>query len=339
MGNVQRQQETAVLISALLNLPLAKSKAKIEAAIIAQKHILLTAPTGTGKSSFLPWLLAGEDKRVVVLQPRQLAARELAKFLSKYVGEETVGYKFRFESKQTKNTRILFQTYGSFLQTLGKWDWIIFDEFHERRQEMDLLLGMALASGQRVAVLSAELEREALENYLGVECLKIENPGFPVEVIHQEGKAGEPLVSQVERAVKSVLYNEVGGTVLVFLPGKAEIAVCRERVAESLGKNSPELFSLFGGQLKEEQEKIFVQNENTRIVFTTNIAETSLTIPNVKAVIDSGFERMAFDDPTTGLRTLRLARIAMQNAVQRTGRAGRTQKRSLHTLVERARRT
>nr|AGS52101.1 ATP-dependent helicase HrpB [uncultured bacterium contig00029] len=321
------------MISALLNLPLAKSKAKIEAAIAKQKHLLLTAPTGTGKSSFLPWLLAGENKRVVVLQPRQLAARELAKFLSKHLGEETVGYKFRFESKQTKNTRILFQTYGSFLQNCLNRDfqdseinWIVFDEFHERRAEMDLLLGMALASGQRVAVLSAELEREALEKYLGVECLRIENPGFPVEVIHQEGKAGEPLASQVERAVKSILYNEIDGTILVFLPGKAEIAACRERVAESLGKNSPQLFSLFGGQLKEEQEKIFEPNENTRIIFTTNIAETSLTIPNVKAVIDSGFERMAFDDSATGLKTLRLARIAMQNAVQRTGRAGRTQK-------------
>ena len=284
----------------------------------------------------MPWLLAGEHKSVLVLQPRRLAARELAKFLANCYGEiigETVGYKFRFESKVSKNTRILFQTYGSFLAensqltTLNsQLDWLIFDEFHERRAEMDLLLAGAIAKGQRVAVLSAELERDALENYLGVECLKIENPGFPVEIIRQEPKLGEPLANQVERAVKNVLYNGVGGTILVFLPGKAEIAACKERVAESLGKNSPELFSLFGGQLKEEQEKIFEPCENARIIFTTNIAETSLTIPGVRAVIDSGFERMAFDDSSTGLRTLRLARIAMQNAVQRTGRAGRTQK-------------
>jgi ATP-dependent helicase HrpB len=336
VGNVQGQQEIAVLISALLNLPLAKSRAEIEARTSSQKHLLLTAPTGTGKSSFLPWLLAGESGRILILQPRQLAARELAKFLANCYGEpvgETAGYKFRFESKLGKNTRILFQTYGSFLaensqpSTLNsQLDWLIFDEFHERRAEMDLLLAAAVAKGQRVAVLSAELERESLENYLGVKCLKIENPGFPVEIIRQEAKAGESLAGQVERAVKNVLYNEVGGTILVFLPGKAEIAVCRERVAEALGKNSPELFSLFGGQLKEEQEKIFEPCENTRIIFTTNIAETSLTIPNVKAVIDSGFERMAFDDFSTGLRTLRLSRIAMQNAVQRTGRAGRTQK-------------
>jgi ATP-dependent helicase HrpB len=191
---------------------------------------------------------------------------------------------------------------------------------------MDLLLGLALAREQRVAVLSAELEREALEKYLSVECLRIENPGFPVEIIRQEAKAGELLANQVERAVKSILYNKISGTILVFLPGKAEIAACRERVAESLGKNSPELYSLFGGQLKEEQENIFEPSENARIIFTTNIAETSLTIPNVKAVIDSGFERMAFDDSATGLRTLRMQRIAMQNAVQRAGRAGRTQK-------------
>lgn len=126
MGNVQRQQETAVLISALLNLPLARSKAEIERRLtvgaLRATPLLLTAPTGTGKSSFLPWLLAGEDKRVVVLQPRQLAARELAKFLAKCHGEpvgETVGYKFRFESKVSKNTRILFQTYGSFCRLLA----------------------------------------------------------------------------------------------------------------------------------------------------------------------------------------------------------------------------
>jgi len=324
------------LISALLNLPLAKSRAEIEACIASQKHLLLTAPTGTGKSSFLPWLLAGESNRVLILQPRRLAARELAKFLASCYGEpvgETIGYKFRFESKISKNTKIIFQTYGSFLaensqlSTLNsQLNWIVFDEFHERGADMDLLLASALARGQRVAVLSAELERESLENYLGVKCLKIENPGFPVEIIRQEARSGEPLAAQVERAVKSILYNDIGGTILVFLPGKAEIAACRERVAGSLGKNAPELFSLFGGQLKDEQEKIFEKCENTRIIFTTNIAETSLTIPNVKAVIDSGFERMAFDDFSTGLKTLRLARIAMQNAVQRTGRAGRTQK-------------
>jgi len=332
VGNVQTKEENGILI----NFPLAASRAEIELRLKQQKHLLLTAPTGTGKSSFLPWLLAGEQSRVTVLQPRQLAARELAKFLSKFYKEpvgETVGYKFRFESKISKNTRIIFQTYGSFLSELlypipqtQNPNWLIFDEFHERRAEMDLLLGFALAKGQRVAVLSAELEREALEKYLGVECLKVENPGFPVEIIRQEAKTNEPLVNQVERAVKSVLYNEINGTVLVFLPGKAEIAACRARVSESLGKNSPELFSLFGGQLKEEQEKIFEPSESTRIIFTTNIAETSLTIPNVKVVIDSGFERMAFDDAGMGLRTLRLSRIAMQNAVQRTGRAGRTQK-------------
>jgi ATP-dependent helicase HrpB len=327
VGNVQRQQE------ATLTVPLAKSRASIEQHVSQHKHLLLTAPTGTGKSSFLPWLLAGESKSVVVLQPRQLAARELAKFLAGCYKEpvgETVGYKFRFESKTSPNTRILFQTYGSFLANCLnrnlRNDWVIFDEFHERRAEMDLLLGAMLAKGQRVAVLSAELEREGLERYLGVKCLKIENPGFPVEIIRQEARTGEPLAMQVERAVKNVLYNEINGGVLVFLPGKAEISQCREKVADSLGKNSLEFFSLFGGQLKEEQEKIFYKSEDTRIIFTTNIAETSLTIPNIKAVIDSGLEKMAFDDSSTGLRTLRLSRIAMQNAVQRTGRAGRTQK-------------
>jgi len=317
VGDVQGRQKTAILT----DLPLARAFVETDNYPSLQTYakipLLLTAPTGTGKSSFLPWYLAGESGRVLVLQPRRLAARELAKFLSRVCGD-AVGYKFRFESNVSKNTRILFQTYGSFLAEMSEnWDWVIFDEFHERRAEMDLLLGAMIAKGQRVAVLSAELERESLERYLGVKCLRIENPGFPVEIIHQES-------GDVVQAVKTVLYNNIGGTVLVFLPGKAEIAKCRERVAESLGKNCPKLFSLFGGQLKEDQEKIFEPSLDTRIIFTTNIAETSLTIPNVRAVIDSGYERVAFDE--MGLRTLRLSRISMQNAVQRTGRAGRTQK-------------
>lgn len=320
----------------ILNLPLAASKDEIEKRLKEQKHLLLTAPTGTGKSSFLPYLLAGKNKKIIVLQPRQLAAKELAKFLASAYNESVgnrVGYKFRFENKSCGNTQILFQTYGSFLaeithnkKHLTNIDWIIFDEFHERKAEMDLLLAVVLSEGKRVAVLSAELERESLERYLGVKCLKIESKNFPVEIIHQEPKIGEALASQVERAVKSILLNNINGTILVFLPGKAEISICKERVEESLGKNSAQFYSLFGGQLKEEQEKIFEQSEDLRIIFTTNIAETSLTIPGVKAVIDSGFERIMFNDLVSGLKTLRLSRIAMQNAIQRTGRAGRTQK-------------
>lgn len=320
-------------------LPLVSSLPAIAAQVAEGGNLLLTAPTGTGKSSLLPWLLAQNGQRVAVLQPRRIAALSLAQFLSRAYGEEPggqVGYRFRLENCASTNTQVLFQTYGSFMQaTLHRqdapWDWVVFDEFHERRAEMDLLLAYLLqwqkqAPGQapRLAVLSAELNRETLEKLLGIPCLRIANPGFPVQVVHQDTKVGEALEVQVVRAVRNLRANAVWNTTLVFLPGKGEIDNCHRAVREALGPECPELLNLFGGQELAEQRRIFTDTPAPRIIFTTNIAETSLTVPQVSAVIDSGYERSADYNANQDLRVLRLGRISLQNAVQRTGRAGRT---------------
>lgn len=325
--------------SLFASLPLAQELAPIAARIAQGGNLLLTAPTGTGKSSLLPWLLSQNQARVAVLQPRRLAASSLARFLAKAFDEEpgaTVGYRFRLESRVSAQTRIVFQTYGSFVQTQlnggePRLDWVVFDEFHERRSEMDLLLAYLLAwqkkspqDAPRIAVLSAELNRETLEKLLGIPCLRVGNPGYTVQIVHQEPKVAEPLEKQVVRAVRSLRANQVWNTTLVFLPGKAEIERCHREVEESLGPGVAELLDLHGNQENAEQKRIFEDTEKPRIVFTTNIAETSLTIPQVSAVIDSGLERSADYDVSRDLRVLRLGRISLQNAVQRTGRAGRT---------------
>ncbi|MCK9183429.1 MAG: DEAD/DEAH box helicase, partial [Fibrobacteraceae bacterium] len=325
------------------SLPLYPSAKKILDEISKNRNLLLTAPTGTGKSTFIPWLLSGQKEgkaRIAVLEPRRLATTSLSAYLSRLSKEpegKTVGYKIRFESCTSSDTRIFFTTYGSFLQSAihgtTNFDWIIFDEFHERRAEMDLLLAHFLAlqkknpeNTPRIAILSAELNREELENLLGVECLKVGVPSYPVEILRQNSTPGTPLSSNIIRALRTLERNGVWNTTLVFLPGKGEISSVHREVEDAFGYGKLELLDLFGGQTKENEARIFRETETPRIIFTTNVAETSLTIPNVSGVIDSGLERTTEFNPIQKKSFLKLSRISLQNAVQRTGRAGRTRK-------------
>ena len=358
------------------DLALAEEEGKLEAAIAASRNLLIEAPTGSGKSLFIPYFLSKHCKgRVVVLQPRRIAALALAQFSAKLHGEpcgKTVGYQFRQDSCKSANTRILFQTYGNFLQELlhGKLDadWIVFDEYHERKADMDLLFAYFLrgaairaerprvsqsdqakagregesetmseclrrdrAERPRIAVMSAALNREELETVLGVKCLSLGHPLYPVQIINQTPATGTSLVSgvgldaEVVRALRTLYRNNIWQTTLVFLPGKAEIARCHTAVAEALGNNCAEFLELYGGQDRETQDRIFEVTERPRVIFTTNIAETSITVPNVTGVVDSGIERVSLYDDSEKVNVLRTLPISMQNAIQRSGRSGRTQ--------------
>ncbi len=360
------------------DLALAEEEGKLEAAIAASRNLLIEAPTGSGKSLFIPYFLSKHCKgRVVVLQPRRIAALALAQFSAKLHGEtcgKTVGYQFRQDSCKSADTRILFQTYGNFLQELlhGKLDadWIVFDEYHERKADMDLLFGYFLrretrderregprvsqsdqaeagregeseaishcfsnnrAERPRIAVMSAALNREELETVLGVKCLSLGHPLYPVQIINQTPATGTSLVSgvgldaEVVRALRTLYRNNIWQTTLVFLPGKAEIARCHTAAAEALGNNCAEFLELYGGQDRETQDRIFEVTERPRVIFTTNIAETSITVPNVTGVVDSGIERVSLYDDSEKVNVLRTLPISMQNAIQRSGRSGRTQ--------------
>ena len=331
------------------DLALAEEEGKLEAAIAASRNLLIEAPTGSGKSLFIPYFLSKHCKgRVVVLQPRRIAALALAQFSAKLHGEtcgKTVGYQFRQDSCKSADTRILFQTYGNFLQELlhGKLDadWIVFDEYHERKADMDLLFGYFLRRETRderrencvprIAVMSAALNREELETVLGVKCLSLGHPLYPVQIINQTPATGTSLVSgigldaEVVRALRTLYRNNIWQTTLVFLPGKAEIARCHTAAAEALGNNCAEFLELYGGQDRETQDRIFEVTERPRVIFTTNIAETSITVPNVTGVVDSGIERVSLYDDSEKVNVLRTLPISMQNAIQRSGRSGRTQ--------------
>ena len=385
------------------DLALAEEESKLEAALEESRNLLIEAPTGSGKSLFIPYFLSKHCKgRVVVLQPRRIAALALAQFSAKLHGEpcgKTVGYQFRQESCKSADTRILFQTYGNFLQELlhGKLDadWVVFDEYHERKADMDLLFAYFKANAKRmpvsrncqaqagsegesearpenllrngaertpvsrscqaqagregesearpenslhngaertrIAVMSAALNRDELEAVLGVKCLSLGHPLYPVQILNQTPATGTSLVSgvgldaEVVRALKTLYRNGIWQTTLVFLPGKAEIARCHSAAAEALGNNCAEFLELYGGQDRETQDRIFEVTERPRVIFTTNIAETSITVPNVTGVIDSGIERVSLYDDSEKVNVLRTMPISMQNAIQRSGRSGRTQ--------------
>ena len=322
------------------DLALAEEEGKLEAAIAASQNLLIEAPTGSGKSLFIPYFLSKHSKgRVVVLQPRRIAALSLAQFSAKLHNEpcgKTVGYQFRQDSCKSAGTRILFQTYGNFLQELlhGKCDadWVVFDEYHERKADMDLLFAYFRNTERpRIAVMSAALNRSELETVLGVKCLTLGHPLYPVQIINQIPATGTSLVSgvgldaEVVRALKTLYRNNIWQTTLVFLPGKAEIARCHTAAAEALGQNCAEFLELYGGQDRETQDRIFEVTERPRVIFTTNIAETSITVPNVTGVVDSGIERVSLYDDSEKVNVLRTLPISMQNAIQRSGRSGRTQ--------------
>ena len=323
------------------DLAFAEEEDKLVHAIATSRNLLIEAPTGSGKSLYIPWFLSRHfSGRIVVLQPRRIAALALAQYSAKLHNEpcgKTVGYQFRQDSCKSNETRILFQTYGNFLQEVlhGKLnaDWVVFDEYHERKADMDLLFAYLTenANMPRIAVMSAALNRDELEASLGVKCLQLGHPLYPVQIIHQKPAAGiniaasQGIESEVVRALRTLYRNNIWQTTLVFLPGKAEIARCHTAASEALGDNVAEFLELYGGQDRETQDRIFEETERPRVIFTTNIAETSITVPNVTGVVDSGIERVNEYDDSKKVNVLRTLPISLQNAIQRSGRSGRTQ--------------
>ncbi len=334
------------------DLAIAEEEQKLVNAIETSRNLLVEAPTGSGKSLYIPWFLSRHfSGRIVVLQPRRIAALALAQYSAKLHNEpcgKTVGYQFRQDSCKSGETRILFQTYGNFLQELlhGKFnaDWVVFDEYHERKADMDLLFAYLLKlqtvseasdnegkKAPRIAVMSAALNRDELESALGVKCLQLGHPLYPVQILHQKPAAGinissgQGLESEIVRALRTLYRNNIWQTTLVFLPGKAEIARCHTAACEALGENVAEFLELYGGQDRETQDRIFEETERPRVIFTTNIAETSITVPNVTGVVDSGIERVSEYDDSEKVNVLRTLPISLQNAIQRSGRSGRTQ--------------
>lgn len=296
------------------------------------RPVVVTSPTGSGKSTRVP-LWCAENGPVLVVEPRRVVARALARRVaseSRTRLGELAGYAVKDDARWTDSTRILFCTPGVALRLLasGELDrfptWIL-DEFHERRAETDLLLALARHRGEagRIVLLSATLDAPGLARDLGAEVLHSDGRLFPVDIDyqpapHRSAPADSTLPLRIERALAGLEATD--GTVLVFLPGVGEI---HETRAWLEGRFAAELLCLHGQMPPEEQDRALSDPApgTLRVVLSTNVAESALTVAGVVAVIDSGLERRLVRDG--GLSALSLEAISQSSADQRAGRAGR----------------
>ncbi|SKA71525.1 ATP-dependent helicase HrpB [Enterovibrio nigricans] len=308
----------------------------------ANSQLILKAPPGAGKSTRLPLILLQQrviTGKIVMLEPRRLAARNIASYLASQLGEkvgDTIGLRVRGETRVSSRTRLEIVTEGVMTRMLQQdpeltgIDLLIFDEFHERNLDADLSLALALEvqdalrDDLKILVMSATLDAEALTNLLPqAGYIESEGRSYPVELRYKRLTEKVNFIGAVAKEIVTLLSQE-SGSMLVFLPGAGEI----RRLAEQLNGqlDSEVLVCPLYGQLTEvqQQQAITVTPKGKRkVVLATNIAETSLTIEGIRMVVDCGLERIALWDPKSGINRLESVRIARSSAEQRAGRAGR----------------
>ncbi|MCP4604132.1 MAG: ATP-dependent RNA helicase [Proteobacteria bacterium] len=292
--------------------------------------VVVTAPTGSGKSTQVPRWCATIG-RVLVVEPRRVACRGLAQRVSVLEGSELgveVGYSVRDDSCSNPDTQLLFATPGVVLRQMAKgdlsqYDTVVLDEFHERSLDVDLLLALLMVRFHgHLVVMSATLAAERVASHLGGAHLHAEGRAFEVTCRHVPGKDMLPTLSGLEERIGEALHlaRKDSGDILIFLPGKAEIARAAERLQHL---DDFEVMRIHGGLTLKEQARIFEPGTGRRIILSTNVAETSITIPRIGVVIDSGLVRRT--RYVSGRGFLTMVPVAMDSADQRMGRAGRTE--------------
>ncbi|MGY4514574.1 ATP-dependent helicase HrpB [Lysobacter sp. HA18] len=312
---------------------------RIRESLAAHPRLVLEAPPGAGKTTQVPPALLDApwlgDRKILMLEPRRVAARAAAMFMAKSRGEEvgrTVGYRIRFDNRVSGETRIEVVTEGiltrmiqddPMLDGIGA---ILFDEFHERHMAADLGLALALdvqsqlRDDLRIVVMSATLDGERLANFLDAPRLSSEGRSYPVEIAHLPARRDEKSEHQVRRAIEHALATHPGD-LLVFLPGQREIS----RVQSLVEHVDADVLALHGELPVEQQSRVLQPSTDgrRRVVLATNVAESSVTLPGVRVVIDTGVAREPRFDPVSGFSRLDVVPIAQASADQRAGRAGR----------------
>ena len=325
------------------HLPIHDILEKIKASLAQESVVILQAPPGAGKSTILPIALLDENwlggQKILMLEPRRLAARAVATRMADLIGEEVgqkVGYRVRFESKVSVKTQLEVLTEGlltrliqqdNMLEGIGL---VIFDEFHERSLHADLALALCrevqqvLRPDLKILIMSATLDTKLLSGLMGnAPVLISEGREHPIQYIYTDVDKHAHISVNVAAVVKRAV-QEQDGDILVFLPGAGEILRTYEILSTSL---SPDItiHPLYGDLSPAEQQKAILPNPQGRrkVVLATSIAETSLTIEGLKVVVDSGYARVPSFDPRSGLSQLLTQRVTRDAADQRAGRAGR----------------
>ncbi len=334
-----------------ISLPIDPTTPEVVAAIFRKDggpfRVLLIASPGSGKTTRVPWALSQATRgKIYVLEPRRIAAKLSAERVAEEngvaVGGAEVGYQFRFERKRRDDTRVVFLTEGTLLRelatnpTLRGVDVLVLDEFHERHLQADLALALAKRLQEttrpdlRLLLMSATLDPTPLQRFLpGALRIEVEAPRFPIEIEYRarESAGTFGLEKDIRRATEALLARpdaDAYGDVLIFLPGMAEIRRAESELRSAFGARV-DVLPLHGELTKEEQSRALGPGRGRRkLILSTNIAESSVTIPGVNTVIDAGLARIASHSHASGLPRLETKAISRASAIQRAGRAGRT---------------
>ncbi|MDF1843745.1 MAG: ATP-dependent helicase HrpB [Rubripirellula sp.] len=325
-------------------LPIDAVLKRVVESAVRDQPVVLRAPPGAGKTTGVPPALmqAGlaDTGQILLVQPRRMAARAVARRLAELdrsrVGDK-IGYQVRFDKRISKQTQLIAMTTGILLRRLAsdplleEVQCVLLDEFHERSLEADLALGMLRRIREtfrpelKLVVMSATLDPAPLLAFLGdANAIESEGRAFPVEVIHTPTVLQQPVQQQVADVIPEAL-GASRGNVLVFLPGVGEIRKANRLLQQQGIADHVEVIELFGDLPAKQQDSVLRESNRRRIVLSTNVAETSLTIPGVTAVIDSGLARVMRFDPRVGLPKLQIEPISRAAADQRAGRAGRVE--------------
>ena len=321
-------------------LPIDEHLQAIIAQLEAQQNLVIVAEPGAGKTTRVaPALLNSgivKQGRILVLQPRRVAARSTARRIAYEMGlqlGDEIGYRVRFDNCTSEKTRIELLTEGLYLRQLQDnplledVDVVIFDEFHERSLNIDLALALTrevqteLRPDLHIIVMSATLDPGPISQWLDAPTIKVPGRTYPVSIDYDTVQSDQKVTSRCAAAIRSALKEQSDGHILAFLPGVAEI----EEVRAALGTiDGIAILPLHGRLKSSEQDAVFAVSAMTKVILATNIAETSVTVDGVTTVIDTGLARVPCFDAVIGLERLELQRISRASADQRSGRAGRT---------------
>ena len=347
------------------SLPVYEQKQRILDTLKTNQVIIVQSPTGSGKTTQIPVILheAGysDNGIIAVTQPRRIAALSVSEFISKQLGTSypgLVGYKMRFEDKTDLTTRIKIMTDGILLQEMKldpmmkKYSVIMVDEAHERSLNIDFVLGLLkrilkIRPDLKIIVSSATMNAEKFSTYFdGCPIVTIDTITYPVTVIYDPPTipastntltAEEALLSKISNTIDRILYNRTEGDILIFLPGEKAIKDCINKIYRTPYSRKIQIIPLYGRLPKEEQEKVFdpAPFGRKKVIISTNIAETSVTIDGITSVIDSGLAKLNFYSPRTYTSSLIETPVSKASCNQRRGRAGRTQPGTCYRLYPR----
>lgn len=336
------------------DLPVAEIITEVKTHFLTENNLIIQAPPGAGKSTLLPLAILDEPwlkgKKILMLEPRRLATRSIAERMATMIGEkagETVGYRIRFDSAISNSTRLEVITEGILTRmlhsdnALEEVGLVIFDEFHERNLHADVGLALCrevqevLRPDLRILLMSATIDTEELAKLLGSKVIQSEGRQYPVEVNYLNEVDSYSLGEDTARQLIPLAKKEKGDF-LVFLPGQGEIKKAQEVLKRALP--NIEVLPLYGQLPQGAQQRAILPSKEgkQKIVLSTDIAETSLTIEGISVVVDSGYAKSSKFDPRTGLSRLVLHRISLDSANQRSGRAGRLSAGKSYRLWDKA---